>query len=189
MPDPLTLAVQKRVGNPQLPRLSDSEIAYAEGRLGFLLPPLLREVYQHIGYGKFGPGFGIMPLNDIDEERRDWSSVTLYLELRGPDSRGQPSDWPKYYLPIQDHGCNMLSCIDCNTSGNPVLSYEPVPDHPIEFSFAPTRDTFALWLQDWLAGASLFLSPYEHDPEKDRVVTNPFTGEPIIQKGRRLRRR
>jgi hypothetical protein len=189
MPDPLLLAVQERVGSSGVHRLTEGEIAIAESRLGFRLPSLLRELYQQVGYGPFGSGFGIMPLNDEEDERYNWSSVGLYLGLRGEDSCGHLSDWPEGFLPIKDWGCNMLSCVDCKRSANPVLSYEPVPDQPIEFSFAPTQDSFASWLQDWLDGASLFLSPYEHDPEGDRLMTNPFTGEQIVLKGRRLRPR
>jgi len=37
-------------------------VATVESRLGFGLPPLLRELYTQVGNGGFGPGYGILGL-------------------------------------------------------------------------------------------------------------------------------
>jgi hypothetical protein len=58
----------------------------------------------------------------------------------------------------------------------------------MEDSFVPTRDSFESWLRDWLAGIDVFEPVYEHAPELDRVVTNPFSKKPTMIKGRRPRR-
>lgn len=36
----------------------------AEAALGFRLPPLLADLYLHIGDGGFGPEYGLLPLLD-----------------------------------------------------------------------------------------------------------------------------
>jgi hypothetical protein len=170
-----------------LPPLTESEIVEAEGRLGFQVPPLLRELYQHVGNGRFGPGFGLLSLNDLGDGEP--SVLGTYLGLRQHDPDDPSWEWPDRLLPICDWGCNIFSCLDCATPPNAVLTFERVSGEPMEVSFAPTRDSFEVWLRDWLAGAKVFEPVYEPAPERDYRGRNPATGDAMILKGRRPRRR
>src|SRR5271155_858234 len=48
---------------PLYPPVTALAIALAEIRLGFRLPPFLCELYQQVGNGGFGPGYGIWGLD------------------------------------------------------------------------------------------------------------------------------
>jgi SMI1 / KNR4 family (SUKH-1) len=184
MPSDLILALQGRVPNPSVPPLTDGAIAEAEARLGFPIPPLLRELYQHVGNGRFGPLCGILSLTDSGD--REPSAVDIYSDMRRDDPTDRSWNWPAGLLPFCDWGCNIYSCVECIGSPYPVLTYEYV-EGPMEHSFAPTRDSLEAWLRDWLAGIEVL--EYEDAPERDRVIMNPFTKEPWVIKGRRPRRR
>ena len=187
MPSDLILAVKERVSHSTLPPpLSDKAIADVESRLGFALPQLLRELYQYVGNGGFGPGYGILSL---DEDRNgDYSALTLYLGNHADYPHLPLWKWPTGLLEFCDWGCGITSCVDCIHPPNPVLTFEYVQG-PMECSFAPTRDSLESWLRDWLAGKNVYESVYEKAPELDTVIINPFTREPMVVKGRKPRRR
>src|SRR5216683_6367148 len=46
------------------PPATGEELAHAEAQLGFELPSFLRRLYLEVGNGSFGPGYGLLPLND-----------------------------------------------------------------------------------------------------------------------------
>jgi hypothetical protein len=60
----LILALQKRISAPALPPLEETVVAEVEKVLGFPLPSLFRDLYIHVGNGRFGPGYGILSLTD-----------------------------------------------------------------------------------------------------------------------------
>jgi hypothetical protein len=186
MPSELILAVKARVPHPSLPPVTQAGLTEAEGRLGFAIPSLLRELYLHVGNGRFGPGYGVLSLNEIGDG--ELSLVELYLGMRQHDPADPSWKWPVELLAFCDWGCNIYSCLDCVRPSNPVLTYERVPEC-MEHSFVPTRDSFETWLRDWLAGLTVFDPVYEHAPELDQVITKPATKETIVIKGRRPRRR
>jgi hypothetical protein len=181
----LVVAVRARVSAALPPPVTEAAISAAEVKLGFALPCLLRELYRQVGNGHFGPGFGLLSLTDIGDGER--SVVELYSELRSDHAEGPSWKWPAGLLAVVDWGCNIFSCLDCLTPSAPVLTYEYVGG-PLENSIVPTHYGLESWLQDWLAGVDVFESLYEHAPELDRVITNPFTKAPTVIKGRRLKR-
>ena len=186
MPSELILAVQSRIAVPPVAPLTEADITEAEANLGFALPALLRELYVYIGNGGFGPGHGLLSLKNIGNGER--SIVELYLEMR-QDYPGDPTwKWPEGVLAICDWGCNIYSCVVCNKPLNPVLTFEYMQG-PMEHSFLQTRDSLESWLRDWLAGVEVFESLYEAAPEFDIVGKNPKTGEPMLLKGRKPKRR
>jgi hypothetical protein len=185
MPNALILAVKTRISSTLAP-VSATDIAVAEARLGFPLPVLLRDLYQFVGNGRFGPGHGLLNLTDLDDGER--SAIDQYLESRQECPNMPEWKWPEGVLPICDWGCNTLTCLDCLNSPYPVLTFEYV-EGPMELSFMKTRDSLESWLQDWLAGIDVFDSLYEPAPEFDREGKNPRTGEPMIIKAKKPRRR
>lgn len=182
----LILAVQARVPSSSAPApLSEAALGEAEVRLGFALPPLLRELYQHVGNGRFGPGHGLLSLDDLGDG--ELSAVNLYLGMHQEDPAQPLWKWPTGLLAFCDWGCNIYSCVDCINPPNAVLTYEYVQG-PMVSSFAPTRNSLESWLRDWLAGIPVFESVYEDAPELDRVTINPFSKGPMVIKGRKPRR-
>lgn len=185
MPNELILAVKARAPEPPLRPVTEAAIAEAEGRLGFALPDLLRELYLHVGNGRFGPGYGLLSLDDVGDGEQ--SLVGSYLEMRCDPADVPSWKWPAGLLAFCDWGCNIYSCLDCIWVSNPVSTYEYVEDS-MEDSFVPTRESFESWLRDWLAGIDVFESVYEHAPELDRVIINPFSKATTAIRGRRPRR-
>jgi hypothetical protein len=108
MRNELILAVKARAPEPPLPPLTKAAIAEAEARLGFPLPELLRELYLHIGNGRFGPGYGLLSLDDVGDGER--SLVVSYLEMRRDDADAPWWKWPAGLLAFCDWGCNVYSC-------------------------------------------------------------------------------
>jgi hypothetical protein len=156
---------------------SPDEIADAESRLGFRLPPPLRRVYE-IGNGGLGPGLhGLLPIGEGDD--------TLAIVYRGMiDSTyvpqpGEPGfdqyPWPKGLLPICDGGCAIWSCLDCRGDDGVIVTAsngEP---------FATTGRTLRSWLSAWLEGVDLFEEMFEPGPS--RIALNPFTKERVTLRG------
>jgi SMI1/KNR4 family protein SUKH-1 len=167
---------------PLPPPLSAEDIADAETRLGFPLPPLLKALYQQIANGGFGPGYGLFPLLGSTPDQP--SVVDGYLE-----GRGYPEwTWPASRLAFCDWGCAIASCVDCAREGAPVLTFESSGE-PIAACFAETHATLASWLEDWLSGVDLRSLMFEDDPSRTRMGINPFTRQPTTLRVMKLRHR
>jgi SMI1 / KNR4 family (SUKH-1) len=191
MPSDIVIAIKSHIravppSRAVPPPLTEADVAQAETALGFPLPPLLRELYLHVGNGGFGPDRGILSL----ENASDWeqSAVEIYLQNRQESPTLPEWKWPAAMLPICDWGCAMFSCLDCANPPYAVLTFEYVSG-PMENSFIRSRDSLESWLRDWLAGIEVFDSLYEPAPELDRIGRNPRTGEPMVFKARKLKRR
>ena len=104
--DPRTRTDQADIAlPPRFPPASGAELARSERRLGFRLPPFLGEVYQQVGNGGFGPGYGLIGLPGGFAHDEGKSIVELYHEYH-VDSPDDPSwQWPDGLVPVCDWGC------------------------------------------------------------------------------------
>src|SRR5262245_53126435 len=116
------------------PPLDPNEIQAAETQLGFMLPPLLAALYQHVGNGGFGPDYQLLRLVAHGMTQ---TVVTTYLTRRADTAQWH---WPEGVLPILDWGCAMNACVDCRHEGARVLLYEP-DDH-----WSIDSPSLAVWL-------------------------------------------
>ncbi|HUL05689.1 MAG TPA: SMI1/KNR4 family protein [Candidatus Acidoferrum sp.] len=130
------------------PTASEATIADAERQLGFALPQPLRQLYRQVANGGFGPGAGIMPLEDV---------VSSYLELLAtpPGRRGQK--WPIRLLPVRrdDPG---LCCVDVD-NGEVIFWDEEelaagASDKVWRRSFKPEAPDLGAWFGRWLDSPS-----------------------------------
>lgn len=153
--------------------ISMKDLAAEESRLGFRLPPILRQLYTRVGNGGFGPGCGLLCLRQISP-LVDQTVATLYHQLRtARDERG--ADWAAGVVPFAEWGCFIFSCVDLNNadaSDDPcVVRYEP--NMPEQFTYAylkgapfrgegliPERERLSLWFEDWINGLEMFERPY-----------------------------
>ncbi|MBA3822884.1 MAG: SMI1/KNR4 family protein [Ktedonobacterales bacterium] len=171
---------RSRKRRPYPPVLA-ADIERAEEALGFYLPPLLKDIYQTIGDGGFGPGYGLLRLN---VPRSTWSneqedSIVLdYQELHNATAAqlneqlpvgGTPQNrWPTGIVIINDWGCNIFSCLDCLSE----------PDYPIlrrDYNrgyneFCVESPSFAQWLEAWIDNIALF----DLDWENAQKMVFPF---------------
>lgn len=129
------------------PALTAEELAEAEARLGFPLPPLLRALYTQVGDGGYGPGRGLERLAG-----GEWSLVAHIEAIRRPE-------WPGQFIPLIAWGCLYRSWVDC--SGPPYPVWFDDPDYCVEGApesdyFYPQADSLEGWLSAWLDGADLW---------------------------------
>jgi hypothetical protein len=126
----------------------DAVVADAEKRLGFALPLPLKQLYLQVANGGFGPGGGIMPLQE---------SVRTYLLLveTPPGRRGQL--WPASLLPVTDNQPGH-DCIDVQSGKIVVWDEEELADGSSDKvwkrSFKPDAPDLASWLERWLDSPS-----------------------------------
>ena len=149
------------------------QIAAAEKKLGFAIPELLRQIYQQVGNGGFGPGYGIFGLPTSAEDEKK-SLVSQYLMLHKLQTN--PS-WPVRLLPLCDWGCGIASYLDCSHPEAPVVRMDSnmpkedvVERVPAEMQFGKSDQvedacwlesaSLAQWLTDWVDGKKLFYLGY-----------------------------
>jgi SMI1 / KNR4 family (SUKH-1) len=174
---------------PRFPPASEATLADAERRLGFALPSSLAAVYVHVGNGGFGPGYGLIGLPGGYTGGENGSIVELYETRRNPDPSDTNWVWPEAVVPFCEWGCAIYSCVDCRLGS--VQTFDPNalrPGEAISRAFARTHPTVAAWFEDWVNGVRFGDKMFERDPDGDRTITNPFTRQPAVIYGRRLRR-
>jgi hypothetical protein len=144
-------------GNPEPPRdpepslaapANPQAIADAEARLGFPLPADLRRLYGEIGDGGFGPGAGLLPLNQVTE-------TYLALTATPPGRRGQR--WPATLLPFTWSNPG-YDCIDIETNKIVFWDEEELADGASDKvwnrSFKAEAPDLATWFDRWLGTLS-----------------------------------
>jgi hypothetical protein len=174
--EPLISALRERLarGAATLPA-SPMEIALTESKLGFRLPPLLRQIYG-VANGGLGPGFGLLRIGEGAD-----TLAAVYRSFADSSIAPKPSEpgfdqypWPDRLLPICDWGCAIWSCLDCGTDGGAIVTASN------GHAFANAGHTLESWLLAWLAGVDLSEDMFEPGPT--RAGINPFTKQPIVIK-------
>ena len=150
-------AVPPRFHPPATPR----ELDAAEARLGFALPPVVRQVYERVANGGFGPGYGLLGIGGGATSDTGRDAVDEYLTFREPDPDDANWHWPERVLPICHWGCAIYSCVDCSKSRAEIVRFDPNPvEDDWATAFAPEQWTFGSWLDAWLRGDELFESAF-----------------------------
>ena len=122
----------------------------AEQTLRFPLPSLLRDVYANVGNGGFGPGYGLLPVDDGVDETIVERTQTLQL----PDPDDPLWRWPHGLLVVCHWGCNIYSCLDCTKPAALVIRFDPNghdPGTPWNDAFLTETSSFQDWLEGWLS--------------------------------------
>jgi hypothetical protein len=144
---------------------SMSTVTDAELRLGFELPPSLRELLTRVGNGGFGPGYGFIGLGDRARDDTGFDAVEDYLDRREPDRLDPEEFWPERLVVVCHWGCGIYSCVDCSSAVAPVIRFDPdIVDQDWSIAFGQERARFVDWLRAWVAGEDLFVSgslPYD----------------------------
>lgn len=145
--------------------VTDEEVVQAETQLGFVLPSFLRRIYLEVGNGGFGPGYGLLPLNKIplDAPQHTASLVTHYQRMKSfsqkdidkyfADDEEKPALWPERVLTLIDWGCNIYSCLDCNSEDLPIFRMDSNKNFLIEWAMEAA--SLQEWLEMWTDGRLL----------------------------------
>jgi hypothetical protein len=137
---------------------SNKDLLATEQRLGFRIPYTLRKIYLEVANGGFGPGYGVMGVENGFMDDSGNTVVDLYERYRRPDPEDSTWQWPEYWLPFCYWGCGMYSAIDCCKEPSPVYSIDPSvkeAGEPMESIIRLHKPSIEVWLNDWLDGKNL----------------------------------
>ena len=141
---------------PLPPPATEEQLAAAERRVGFALPPLLRRLYAEVANGGFGPGPGILGVtggwrNDHGKTVEDLHAVMLEAV-----QENQHWVWPAGLLPIADHS-GVYVCVDASAPPHRIVEFDfeelddDGPDGGWSRAFGDVAPSLEGWLADWLA--------------------------------------
>ena len=162
--------LKKRIGDPKrfidtpeafpykiYPTVSLNELAQAEQRLGFQLPPLLGKLYLQVGNGGFGPGFGLLGLNNNGAKNYHMNLVDWYLEGINHMHPDYPP-WPRQFITVCDWGDGIVSELDWTNPQGPIFRFNGdwYSDGPYEMVMRAEAPSLYSWLDDWLNDSPLF---------------------------------
>jgi SMI1/KNR4 family protein SUKH-1 len=129
----------------ELPGAASPAAIDAAGReLPFRIPRGLRRVWTEVANGGFGPGGGLLSVEQ---------SVAAYQRLSAGDELPRGRAWRGQLLPIRDNEPG-FECLD--VASGQVVAWDPeglaerVNDRRWERSFEATAPTFAAWWTRWL---------------------------------------
>ena len=127
---------------------SDDALAAAEAKLGFALPPAVRQLYASVADGGFGPGDGLLTLDQI---------VAEYHELTATPAGPRGQLWPDHLLPLVRMEPS-FDCIDTRSGAIVAWDVEELAEGSSnahwERSFKPAAPDLGSYLEEWLAKPS-----------------------------------
>ncbi len=106
------------------PPAAPDQITRAEHRIGFPLPEGLRTLYLEVANGGFGPGYGILGIDDGATDDRGDNVEELCEQLSAPDPEVPEWEWREHALPFCYWGCQVYSCLTPDGSVIDLDGYE-----------------------------------------------------------------
>jgi hypothetical protein len=140
------------------PPVSMEAVEKAERELGLPIPSLLKSLYADVSNGIEGLGYEIIGLKG-GYKCHCGDLVETYRGFR------EDKEWKAGLLPFCHWGCNIFSCVDCNSPEHPVFTYE----YP---HLAPDERTLDDFFEMWLKGKACHSQGFEMEPVE---IINPFT--------------
>ena len=133
---------------------SEAQLAAAERRLGFDLPPLQRRLYGEVANGGFGPGSGILGIAGGWATDRRQTVEDLYEEMLEAVQENPRWVWPRGLLPIVDRS-GAYTCVDASAAPYRLVEFdfeeldEEGRDGGWSRAFRDVAPAFDGWLADW----------------------------------------
>jgi hypothetical protein len=150
---------------PAPPPCAEAQVATAEAKLGFAIPPALRQFYLEVADGGVGPGDGIYSLKEMVAKWREFTKEPI-------GERGQK--WPAKVLPF--HGDDWdVTCIDRDTGQLIFWDVEEIDYGGWKKSFKPEAESLEAWLDKWLGkptAAEKAKRRAERAPREPRQLTD-----------------
>jgi hypothetical protein len=113
--------------------------------MGFSLPRLLARLWVEVANGGFGPGYGLLGVNNEPASPLSMSIPSVYFQLVADRS----GEWPQKLVPICDWGCGIHTVVNCSTAEGFIL-------HDSGSMRSRQGYTFAQWMEDWVDGIDLW---------------------------------
>jgi len=143
------------------PPATAEQVVRTETLLGFALPPLLCDLYMQVANGGFGPGCGLIGVENgasISEGADRGDLAFVYRSFLRHPTRKEP--WAAKLLPICSWGCSYYSYLDCALPHAPVMIFD-TNSHghgPWGCAFNLHVRSFEEWMQRWVDGEDLWES-------------------------------
>jgi hypothetical protein len=139
----------------EFPPLTEDALVAAESQLGFAVAPALRALYEQVGNGGFGPGYGLLGLVGGAVQEDELDALGVLRRYQEPDPRDPRWRWPERLLPVVHMGCAMFLCVDGADERGMVVWFEPNPHEdgaPWEDAFIILGVSFQELMERWAAG-------------------------------------
>lgn len=139
---------------------SAARVAAAEARLGLRFPPLLRRLYTEVANGGFGPGYGLLGIEDGHTRKTGRDVVGEYLSALRSDPEDTEWKWPLGVVPLFDWGGFTYSCADFTRSEAPIVEFDPTlraDGEPMAKAFRPQEESLRKFLERWIEGEDVSL--------------------------------
>ena len=149
------------------------DVASDERRLGFNFPPLLKLIYQEIGNGGFGPGYGLIGLTNGVPDDTGKTGPAIYELIRGSSTLEPNWKWPEGLLPVCHWGCAINSCVDCTDPNFRMRVFDPNVHDGDDWSdsFFEEAPSFETWITAWASGVDLWDAMYGAEGHVARIIS------------------
>jgi hypothetical protein len=167
------------IGNRQLHTAAPTDLDNDETRLGFRLPPLLKQIYLDIGNGGFGPGYGLIGMTGGEPDDTGKTAPEIYLQFQSVHIEEPEFCWPQSLLPICHWGCAILSCVSCDEQDYPMYIFDPNAHCDINSwndTFFEEAPTFGAWIAAWARGVDLWQESYGPDGNVTKALERRKAG-------------
>jgi hypothetical protein len=165
-----------------LPRAaSEEQLAAAERRLGFALPPLLRRLYTEVANGGFGPGAGILGIAGGWATDRHQTVEDLYAEMLDTVQENRAWVWPGGLLPIVDLS-GAYACVDAATAPHRIVEFdfEELDEGGHDGGWSRAFRDVAPSFEGWLAGWANRPTPIEREAVRQAEAVSIMTSVPEV---------
>ena len=158
----------------------EDQLAAAERRLGFVLPPLLRRLYAEVANGGVGPGPGILGVKGGQKNDHGKTVEDLYAEMLEAVQENRRWVWPPGLLPIVDHS-GVYVCVDAAAPHRMVeFDFEELDEEGRDGgwsrAFSDVSPSFEDWLAAWLARPTAS----EREAARQEEVRTAMTSVPEV---------
>jgi hypothetical protein len=161
------------LGKKLLRKANPTTLENDETRLGFDLPPLLKQLYLEFGNGGFGPGYGLIGMTGGVPDDTGKTAPEIYLQFRSAGKEEPGFCWPQSLLPICHWGCAILSCIRCDEQDHPMYIFDPNAHADATSwndAFFKEAPAFESWITAWADDVDLWNKSYGQDGQVAKVL-------------------
>jgi hypothetical protein len=117
---------------------------------------LLKRIYKEVGCGGFGPGYGLIGLNDCALDDMGFDLVDGYLNRRAVFQDDPTGTWPNLMIPMFSWGGAIFSCCDFEQDPYPILLFDPTvldDNEHLQNGFRLQAGSLFEFLYEWIQGS------------------------------------
>ena len=143
------------------PPANQEEISTAERKLAMPIPDVLKRIYQEVGNGGFGPGYGLIGVGSGAKDDLGNDLVDGYLKRLERDPSEPQWQWPKGLVPFISWGGGTFTNADFAGDGRVSRFHLPTYHETGSLTKALRPEApslFSYWTR-WIEGEDLSILP------------------------------